>query len=55
MKKAIMAKKIGMTQVFANDGKLIPVTVVSRCQKFQFLKFSKEDIVSSKKLIDSYN
>lgn len=24
----------------------IPVTVVSRCQKFQFLKFSKEDIVS---------
>lgn len=28
MKKAILAKKIGMTQVFTEDGKLIPVTVV---------------------------
>lgn len=28
MKKAIMAKKIGMTQVFAEDGTLIPVTVM---------------------------
>ena len=27
--KGILGKKIGMTQVFANDGKLIPVTVVS--------------------------
>ncbi len=26
MKKAIMAKKIGMTQVFTEDGRLIPVT-----------------------------
>ena len=28
MKKAIIAKKIGMTQVFAEDGRLIPVTVL---------------------------
>ena len=28
MKKAIMATKIGMTQIFAEDGSLIPVTVL---------------------------
>ena len=28
MSKAIIGKKIGMTQVFAEDGKVIPVTVV---------------------------
>ncbi len=28
MEKAIIARKIGMTQVFAEDGKLIPVTVL---------------------------
>ena len=28
MKKAIMATKIGMTQVFQEDGTLIPVTVL---------------------------
>ncbi len=28
MKKAIMAKKIGMTQIFAENGALIPVTVL---------------------------
>ena len=28
MKKAIMAKKIGMTQIFTEDGRLIPVTVL---------------------------
>ncbi len=28
MKKAILGKKLGMTQVFAEDGTLIPVTVV---------------------------
>ncbi len=28
MKKAIIAKKVGMTQVFAEDGELIPVTVL---------------------------
>jgi len=28
MKKAILGKKVGMTQVFAEDGSIIPVTVV---------------------------
>ena len=28
MKKAIVGKKIGMTQVFTDDGRLVPVTVV---------------------------
>jgi len=28
MKKAILAKKIGMTQIFAENGKVIPVTVL---------------------------
>jgi large subunit ribosomal protein L3 len=28
MKKAILGKKVGMTQVFTEDGKLIPVTVI---------------------------
>ena len=29
MKKGILGRKIGMTQVFTNDGKLVPVTVIS--------------------------
>ncbi len=28
MKKAIIAKKIGMTQIFVENGRLIPVTVL---------------------------
>ena len=28
MKKAILARKLGMTQVFNEDGELIPVTVL---------------------------
>ena len=28
MKKAIVGKKVGMTQVFAEDGRLVPVTVI---------------------------
>ena len=28
MKKAIVGKKVGMTQVFTPDGRLIPVTVI---------------------------
>ena len=28
MKKAIVGKKIGMTQVFTEDGRLVPVTVI---------------------------
>ena len=29
MKKGILAEKIGMTQIFMNDGKVVPVTVLS--------------------------
>ena len=29
MKKAILGTKVGMTQLFAEDGKVIPVTVIS--------------------------
>ena len=29
MKKAILATKVGMTQIFNEDGSLIPVTVTS--------------------------
>ena len=28
MKKAIIGKKVGMTQIFTKDGVLVPVTVV---------------------------
>ena len=28
MKKAILATKVGMTQIFNEDGQLIPVTVL---------------------------
>ena len=28
MKKAIIGKKIGMTQIFDENGKIVPVTVV---------------------------
>ena len=28
MKKAIIGKKIGMTQIFNEEGKIVPVTVV---------------------------
>ena len=28
MKKAILGKKIGMTQIFDENGKVIPVTVI---------------------------
>ena len=28
MKKGILAKKVGMTQIFLEDGKMLPVTVL---------------------------
>ena len=30
MKKAILATKVGMTQIFAEDGALTPVTEIGR-------------------------
>ena len=31
--KGILGRKLGMTQVFTEDGTLIPVTVVEACPK----------------------
>ena len=31
MKKAILATKVGMTQIFNADGVLVPVTVLQAC------------------------
>ena len=33
MKKAILATKVGMTQIFNNEGVLVPVTVLQAGQK----------------------
>lgn len=33
MTKGILGRKIGMTQVFAENGDLIPVTVIEICSK----------------------
>ena len=49
MKKAIIGKKVGMTQIFDESGKVIPVTVVEagpcvvtqKCSR-QFLRSSSE-------------
>lgn len=43
MKKAILAKKIGMTQIFTDNGNLIPVTVLE----------SKPCVVVQKKTLDN--
>jgi len=44
MKKGMIGKKVGMTQVFAKDGKLIPVTVIqaSPCQVVQRKSVDKD-------------
>ena len=44
MKKAIIAKKVGMTQVFAETGELIPVTVLEAgpCDVVQIKTVEKE-------------
>ena len=33
MKKAILATKVGMTQIFNTDGVLVPVTVLQRSEE----------------------
>lgn len=47
MTKGILGRKIGMTQVFGENGELIPVTVVE----------AKENVVLQKKTVevDGYN
>ena len=48
MKKAIIAKKIGMTQVFTENGALVPVTVLEAgpCVVIQ-KKTMKNDVTST--------
>ena len=36
MKKGIVGKKIGMTQIFTEDGRLIPVTVIEAALHSRF-------------------
>ena len=33
MQKAIIGKKVGMTQIFDESGKVIPVTVIEACRR----------------------
>ena len=34
MKKALIGKKLGMTQIFDENGTVIPVTVIEACSKY---------------------
>jgi large subunit ribosomal protein L3 len=40
--KGILGKKVGMTQVFANNGELVPVTVIE-IPKHQIVQLKKEE------------
>ena len=44
MKKAIIAKKVGMTQVFSPEGEIIPVTVLEAgpCSVVQVKSLAKD-------------
>ena len=48
MTKGILGRKIGMTQVFGENGELIPVTVVEASQKRMYYKKKTEEV-------DGYN
>ncbi len=47
MAKGILGKKIGMTQIFEADGRLIPVTVVEAgpCVVVQKIKPKKQTVI----------
>ena len=47
MTKGILGRKIGMTQVFGENGELIPVTVVEASQNVVLQKKTEE--------VDGYN
>ena len=36
MEKAIIGKKVGMTQIFDEAGRVIPVTVIEAIQSYEF-------------------
>ena len=41
--KGIVGKKIGMTQIFAEDGKVVPVTVVKAGREFEIVARNDTD------------
>ena len=56
MKKAIVGKKIGMTQVFTDDGRLVPVTVVEAgpCKVVQKKSVESDGYVAVQVGFDTY-
>ena len=52
MKKAIIGKKIGMTQIFDENGKVVPVTVVEAGHVLLFKRrLSKRMVMKQYKLV----
>ena len=56
MKKAIVGKKIGMTQIFTDDGRLVPVTVVEAgpCKVVQKKSVESDGYVAVQVGFDTY-
>jgi large subunit ribosomal protein L3 len=56
MKKAILGKKIGMTQIFTDDGRLVPVTVVEAgpCKVVQKKNVEKDGYAAVQVGFDTY-
>lgn len=56
MKKAIVGKKIGMTQIFTDDGRLVPVTVVEAgpCKVVQKKNVETDGYVAVQVGFDTY-
>lgn len=51
MNKAIMGKKIGMTQIFDEKGRMIPVTVVEATPNVVVqIKLKKKKVITQSKL-----
>ena len=50
MTKGILGRKIGMTQVFGENGELIPVTVVEASQNVVLQKLKKLTVTTQSKL-----
>lgn len=52
MSKGILGKKVGMTQIFTDNGELIPVTVIEATQtQFFKLNLSKQTVTKQLKLV----
>ena len=54
--KGILGRKVGMTQVFTENGELIPVTVIKQLQTlFYKLKQTKQTAMKPSKLVLKIN